>query len=224
MYPNFFTYLKEFDVVILIETHITDQNRNQTEKYFPEYKIHWINAKKVSRFGRASGGIFLGLRKSLCRSGIKYEFCYNEEFCGVYIKIESFQMLILPLYIRSVDWTFTLAKLFIEENKCENLVLMGDINVRIGETQQDIVELYRDSFQACTGMRKSQDKEVNANGRRYIDFCNEQNLIILNGQTLGDGDGNFTYVSNVGTSVNDICSVSASMLQYVENFSAEGKI
>ncbi|XP_059224641.1 uncharacterized protein LOC131997617 [Stomoxys calcitrans] len=216
----------EFEIIILIETHITAQKRSQTEKYFPEYEIYWVDAIKINRFGRAIGGVFVGVKKSLNKAGIKHTFILNQTLCGLQIITENFQLLIVPLYIRGSDWIreFALAKLFMEEMKCENLIVLGDINVRIGESQQGIVDLYRDSFHACTGPRKSKDKELNTNGRRYIDYCNEHNLVILNGQTLGDEDGNFTYLSNTGTSVNDICSVSINMLQYVESFKVVDKI
>ncbi|XP_075163988.1 uncharacterized protein LOC142236632 [Haematobia irritans] len=167
-----------------------------------------------------------GVKKSILKFGLRYQFFSNEEFCGAYFQTENLSFMVLPLYIRSADWRqeFERAKVFFEEKKCENIILIGDINVRIGDLQQDIVELYLNYFRAYTGMRKSLDNEVNLNGRKYIDFCNEQNLIILNGQTKGDDQGNLTYVSNVGTSVNDICAVDINILQYVEDFHVEEKI
>ncbi|XP_075162649.1 uncharacterized protein LOC142235283 [Haematobia irritans] len=103
-------------------------------------------------------------------------------------------------------------------------ILSIDINIRIGEIQQDICDLYRDVFHAGTDIRKSLDKVTNTNGKRYIDYCNDQNLIVVNGQTHGDEEGNFTYVSNSGTSVNDICALSVNLLQYLDSFRVIDKI
>lgn len=226
LYPLFFTYLKQFEVIALLETHITVENTQQAEKYFPEYNIHWINATKISRFGRAIGGIMLGVKKSIGVNDIRYEFMSRDGNCGVYISIGHKKILILPLYLRSANWNqdFTAVKTLVEETECENLILVGDLNIRIGEMQQDIVSVYRDSFPAGTEIRKSMDREVNSKGRQYLGLCDDRNLIILNGQTIGDEDGRFTFVSSVGESVNDICSVSPNLLSMVENFSVDGKI
>ncbi|XP_059217473.1 uncharacterized protein LOC131994683 [Stomoxys calcitrans] len=132
----------------------------------------------------------------------------------------------LPLYLRSVNWTndFTAVKRIIEEDPCKDVIMIGDMNIRIGSSQQEIVSLFRESFSAGMKIRKSMDKEINSKGRTYLEFCNDNNLVILNGQTKGDEDGNFTFVSTVGESVNDICAMSSSLLQYVDNFAVEENI
>ncbi|XP_015115564.1 uncharacterized protein LOC107040136 [Diachasma alloeum] len=63
---------------------------------------------------------------------------------------------------------------------------MGDLNARIGQLQAgDDVE----NFQ-----RKSRDREVLRGGRRLIEFCDLEGLVVANGAIKGDWEGTVTYV------------------------------
>ncbi|XP_075157502.1 uncharacterized protein LOC142230757 [Haematobia irritans] len=100
---------------------------------------------------------------------------------------------------------------------------MGDLNVRIGEQSQYLNEIYEETFKAGLGRRKSKDKIVNNNGRKLLEFCTDNNLLILNGLTKGDEDGEFTYIGPTGQSVNDICAISQEILNQVKEFEVEDK-
>jgi hypothetical protein len=56
--------------------------------------------------------------------------------------------------------------------------------------------------------RRSEDKEVNEEGRKLISFCEILNLEILNGSREGDVEGKMTFISKIGMSVIDytLCS------------------
>lgn len=202
------------------------ENTRQAEKYFPDHCINWINATRLSRFGRAIGGVMIGVKRSLTKYNISYHFHSTNEVQCLHIKTAYSTLRIIPLYLRSANWSndYSIVKNFVEQSDCDNYILIGDLNIRIGNLQQDIAPLYRELFPAGKAIRKSKDEEINAKGRTYLEFCNENNLMILNGQTRGDENGNLTFISTVGESVNDICSVSQSLLKYVEGFHVDEKI
>lgn len=52
-----------------------------------------------------------------------------------------------------------------------------------------------------------------------IYFCDENDLVILNGRFVDDFEGEFTFVGPMGCSVNDLCCVSYDCLPQVERFS-----
>jgi hypothetical protein len=56
--------------------------------------------------------------------------------------------------------------------------------------------------------RRSEDKEVNEEGRKLISFCGIRNLKILNGNRDGDVQGKVTFISKTGATVIDyiLCS------------------
>lgn len=99
-----------------------------------------------------------------------------------------------------------------------NPIIIGDMNVRLGDEQQSLNGLQDIHFHAGLLVRNSMDKTLNTNGKKYLDFCNSYGLVILNGRTVGDSEGNYTFLSTNGSSVNDVCAVSIDMLQYVEMF------
>lgn len=63
MFPKFFSFINMYDIFFLAETHVTENNISNYSKYFREFELKWIPAKKTSKFGRASGGCILGYKK-----------------------------------------------------------------------------------------------------------------------------------------------------------------
>ena len=95
--------------------------------------------------------------------------------------------------------------------------MVGDINVRIGNLQQNL-DATNINFNAGLDTRKSKDEVVNAKGRSFMEFCNDYGLVVLNGRTIGDEDGSYTFISTVGSSVNDFCVTSFEALQIIKKF------
>ena len=62
-----------------------------------------------------------------------------------------------------------------------------------------------------TDQRRSKDKTVNRLGKKLIELCQDFNLFILNGRGEGDREGEWTFVSERGTSVVDYSLVSGSI-------------
>lgn len=102
-------------------------------------------------------------------------------------------------------------------------IVIGDHNARIGE-EQLLQEELLEELTTLSRSRKSNDEVVNSNGRNYIEFCNNNGLAILNGRTLGDEEGRFTFTNKNGSSVIDLCAMSYDMLNTVQRFEIEEQI
>ena len=214
------------DIFFLIETHLIAEKTEKIRKYFRGFTLYSVPAVKVSRFGRAVGGFLYGFKNSLRNAGIKIEIIENDVIKLAKVCTQNINITLIPLYLRGCDWSndFNKVKNLFQEHAITNPITIGDLNVRIGNTQQDIDDLYMEGFKAGKDVRRSKDVTVNAKGNQFMQFCLDENLFVLNGQTEGDDEGSLTYISQQGESVNDICAVHLEILQYVSQFYVDDKI
>ncbi len=96
------------------------------------------------------------------------------------------------------------------------ILVIGDLNARVGEKQEKHVidvteslcpgEAPIDTLNTERGLlyRSSSDKFIKNNGRRVMSILNNCNLTLLNGRTVGDLSGNFTFHGNTGSSTKDL--------------------
>lgn len=49
---------------MLLETWVENENYGKYEKYFSGFQLKWVSAVRRSRFGRATGGILVGVRNN----------------------------------------------------------------------------------------------------------------------------------------------------------------
>ena len=92
------------------------------------------------------------------------------------------------------------------------LVIMGDLNSRLGQIQEkyvtditDLDNLNSDIISPKT--RNSNDITVNSNGKIMMNIINDAHLIVVNGRTVGDFIGNYTCDKWNGSSCVDLCIV-----------------
>lgn len=226
LYPTFFNYIKSFEIFILLETHLEDERSERARMFFNGFHLIFIPATRNHRHGRAIGGKIYGISKKLEDFGITYEVNESSDAQLLIIRTTTYVFTLIPTYIRPDSWSEEFNSLKDVYNNLEitNGIIMGDLNVRIGELKQYLNEIGTEMFVAGYDVRKSKDKVINKKGKQFVEFCNDSNLFILNGITLGDGEGNVTYANTLGQSVNDICSASLELLGFVNNFSVDDKI
>lgn len=104
-----------------------------------------------------------------------------------------------------------------------NIVIVGDLNIRIGNAQIVPAEII-ESKSKVNVERSSKDKVVNSKGKMFLELCDNYNCLVLNGRTQGDLCGEFTYVGGQGCSVNDICAVSYALLDRIYDFKVIPKL
>jgi len=213
----FLNFVKSFDVFLFYETFIVEDDFNKFSIYFNDYKLHWISGRKTSKFGRASGGRLYAIRKSLPEKIIGYSSMNGETV--IYLIRNSLRVAIVPVYLNCNSWKedFQSLKNFLQDSFFTNFVIVGDLNVRIGEAQELPDSMYLDNPK-CVHNRISKDKSINSNGSAFLELCDDHGLVILNGRFEGDSNGEFTFIGSVGCSVNDICSVSVNCLSLVSSF------
>lgn len=225
LYPDFFNYVKSFDVVALLETHVCLEKISHFNKYFGEFDLCWKPATRNSVYGRGIGGCLIGVKKNLNRSGVKHTFKSDRGIDFVKINLKSMEFSLIPLYLRAATWNddFRTLEVFCKESDLVNPIVMGDLNVRIGQLQNNIDEAINATFAAGMAERKSKDNITNSKGKEFMQFCYDYGLIVANGMTKGDEDGEFTFASGVGSSVNDVCAVSQDFLKNVFEFNVDNK-
>lgn len=226
IFNDFFQYIKSGDIFILLETHIPEAKVERFKKYFTGFDTYWKPAIRSSRFGRAIGGCVYGAKRDLKTRNIGYSFKSEGDIDSIIIKINNLEINVIPLYLRAATWQtdFESVRNFFTNKKLINPVIIGDLNIRIGNTQQMLDEFLRSSFEAGLPIRKSKDVVINGKGKSFIELCQDFGLYITNGCTNGDEEGSFTFISGAGESVNDICAVSHDILKNIENFKVEEKI
>jgi hypothetical protein len=85
-----------------------------------------------------------------------------------------------------------------KENREDRILLGGEFNGRKGERGARNWEEERGH-----GKRKSKDKVENAEGKRLMEWIEENGWEALNGNKQGDEEGGWTYVSNMRETVMD---------------------
>lgn len=106
---------------------------------------------------------------------------------------------------------FETVKKYMINFKMRNIILIGDLNGRIG--------LINDNKKLKLSPRNSQDSVTNNQGKEIITFCNETTLIIANGR-LEKGNCTFHKIqkNNVKKSVIDYLIISESIIDNIKEF------
>ena len=239
---GFTEYLYSFDICCLTETFSSPTF--DFSVYFDGYEILHSPGIKLSFQGRCCGGVAVLVKKSLavfineliCKDNfVAFRFCSpafgdNVIICVYIPPMES------PYYAnRSNDCSFNILEDWIltaqEQYPRANIVICGDLNARIGqwdihaEDELDTTDHCLDCsalFQLprvscdCTHFRerRSRDKTVNNFGKLLQNLCKIYHVLILNGCTPGDKEGNYTFVSAQGESVVDYCMMITNELNY----------
>ncbi|UYV76819.1 hypothetical protein LAZ67_14002099 [Cordylochernes scorpioides] len=181
---------------------------------------------KPSNRGRSSGGILVGIRKEI--HGLIYKVEIEPKWISVILKLASIadSPLVCAIFVYlppSELQLENLKKLFCYvENKMQQgfeIVLGGDLNIRIG-----YLGAFHNLFQIpvlLSGYRTSRDPTVSPLAETLVDFLDDNSLTILNGRSISDKNGCYTFISHQGSSVLDLFMVSPALLEIVLDLSIE---
>lgn len=198
LYSEFYNFVNQFEFIFLYETFVEENNFSKFENKFPNYEFKWIPAFRIRERGRASGGCFFGFKRDL--NNIDCDFKIMEDGIYVCLKFGQEKFCIIPSYLNCNHWQVDFEKLHEIAMYCsnQNICVIGDLNARVGKeggTGNRIAGI----------SRQSKDQMYNANGTKLLEFCDSFGLRVLNGTSLSDKYGEFTFVGGPGTSVNDYC-------------------
>lgn len=218
-YGNFITYLNNFDIFFLFETHVLPNKQTYLSSYLQNYYLQWQDATKVNRFGRASGGCLFGFKKEI-KKKYKLNFIVSDsQYTMLSASLDGNIFYFIPTYLNCTRWKVDVERFgsFLEDLNPTNFCIMGDMNARIGEEQVLDYNIVKDCPHISYS-RRSKDRNVNTQGRNLLRIVDDIGGIIINGRTLEDIDGEFTFCGAMGSSVIDYCISSASFLSYIDKF------
>jgi hypothetical protein len=229
----FLDSISYFDILILAETWLSEKID------IPGFdtNIFQPGTKKSSKYGkgRKSGGLSLHVKPHLSK-GIK---CAEKHRCFIWFQLDKTffkaanDIFVCGAYLppdKSAygdieHWEILQNKVAKYYDKGDILIL-GDLNARTGNEQDfvsndrdDRLDVHEDSYvhDVVTCKRTSLDLKCNKYGRELTQLCKSCKLRILNGRSLGDIPGQYTYMKDNGKSVIDYgisCENLVSLVSY----------
>lgn len=224
-HASLFDLIRQYDIFCFIETFVEQRNIEGHSRLFLGYELKWEPAVRISTFGRAKGGIVIGVKSSLSK---KVHFVNLEGRNLIKFIFKGKEYYILFVYLSGSsesEWgrDFEDLKNFIDKFMFNrNFILVGDCNCRIADEQTIPEQITLES--KIRTIRVSKDLALNRKGRLFLDFCADNNLVIVNGRTNGDLGGEYTFLGPNGSSVIDYCCVSVNSLPVFKNFSVGTEI
>lgn len=208
-------------MISLAETWIGEKDKEKIGSLLPD-GFYWsvFEGDKINNKGRVMGGWIIGVRKGW---GIEVE--------PKSVKLEE-GLIRTDIADKKGDYTIwsvynkgNLKKILehveqVDFNEEKKIVVGGDFNVRIGE-MGDFSEWSREEG---TFTRKSKDKTIGNGGRLLTEFTENKGWRILNGSTIGDEEGEYTFTGARGSSVIDYAIVNDRMWENICAFRVGNRI
>ena len=191
-------------------------------QFFKNYVLYWLPAKKIHKAGRASGGCLFGFKKEV-QKYLNLKFINYQNQIMLSCNLNNKQFYFIPKYLNCTSWKyeFECFESMLNDFNPSNFCIVGDLNCRIGVEQ--VVDKNELSNLNFNYRRSSMDKTVNWQGKRLLDAVENIGGIVLNGRSVEDAEGNYTFCGVMGSSVIDYGIGSYSFLQYVTKFSVASK-
>lgn len=102
IFGNFFSYLNEFDIIFLFETHIIEDRFIEFDYYFRDFKVKWLSANRTHNIGRASGGCLFGFKRKLEK---RYSLEFTNFLDNIVLKAKfgNCPILFVPKYVNCTN-------------------------------------------------------------------------------------------------------------------------
>ena len=218
---DFWTKINEFDVIGMVETWVEEKNQQKLSKMLPkEYRWRISPALKEKRKGRARKGMVVGVRKDI-EEEKEEDSQLTEDINMRQIRLVSNEIWkIFTVYCPQGEekkiWKTITEN--VNEPEVENMLIMGDMNARIGEKGSLI--LWEEELEVS---RNSMDKTLNNAGKVMLEVLEQRNWSVLNGNVAGDLEGNFTFYG-AGQSVIDYMVVNPEALGRVKTMEVINRV
>ena len=202
-----------------------------------------------NRKGSNSGGVCIGVHKSLQNGVVSVHVETTEDIVAVKLKSNFFDLdrdtYLINTYDSPANGSFKKRKQALEQDDhvttlehlqeflatipiSNDVILLGDFNARTGtlddvmsaDSQLGELELH-DFLEKEINKRNNRDKTLNSNGRPFIELLQTSGLVILNGRTLGDIFGEPTCIQRHGVSTVDYICVTPSLCDRVRKFKVD---
>lgn len=214
---QFWEFIKEYDVVGLIETWIEDKIWKKIIDTLPkELKWECQLARREKTKGRAIGSIITGVKNHIEEAPTPAE---EEGIMERRLTRRREVWRIISIYSREMEKTKKKLEKMLSETDSRKIIIGGDWNARIGEDGTDNWGEEEDGRR-----RRSKDKVKNEEGKKMMEMVEENGWCILNRNTEGDKEGEWTYLGPRDSSVIDYAVVSAITKRDIIEFKVEERI
>ena len=236
--PDFLTFIEKYDIISLSETwHQNLECIKKVKQNFPvDFRfIENARKKKHKNSKRNSGGIIVCYKKFLHKH---ISIIDKKTENMIWIKLnkdflnQKENLFIGAVYISPINSSYTknndedtftkIQDKILTINQDDFIIIGGDFNARTGNLQDDVKESEKErellnlpnnyKISSFTKARCNQDQHKNTYGDKLIDITTSSNMKILNGRTLGDLEGRYTYIGYNGLSTVDYVLGSENML------------
>ena len=233
--PDFIEEILPHDIIILSETFADND-----QIHFQGYKCKNVcYSKKHKKAKRHSGGIsvlikidishFVTIVKTTAEHFIWLKinkkltgYAMDTYCCCAYIPPYD-----SPYYEKHPNLNLfeMLNEDLLKFNKLGHIMISGDLNTRVGLKSDTILnsemnshsDELLDTSTIKAPPRCSMDTKTNTWGNNLIDICIAHNICLLNGRTIGDYEGRFTFFG-VGCSTIDVTIVDEQILSSILSF------
>lgn len=216
---DFYDYLKEYDVIGLVETWLEEKDWGKIRKFLPAgWKWKFAPALRSHKKGRAKGGIITGVRNEILEK--KEGLLESQNIQERKVKFGNMWYRIFTIYSSSDSDVWKELKEVLDDREEDGIIAGGDFNARIG----DRGGLLRAEEIQENDTRATKDNVINKKGTQLLEGCEERGWHILNGNIQGDEGGSLTYIGEQGESVIDYILVGDNVIDNVERFEVANRI
>ncbi len=231
---DFVHKLNKFDIIFLTESWLTKKVE------FANFQTHCLPATKMnSRGGRYSGGIIVLIRENIT----KYVKLHMKKDYGLWLKINKStlnmdeNLYIGGIYLPPSDSRYAIPSVFetiekdiVQLSETGNILLTGDYNARTGNLPDYVLNYKGDEKAELNHITDCQtepvgrvnlDVEHNCYGQKLLNLCKNLDLLLLNGRTIGDVPGMYTFHGQNGSSTIDYGIVTNTLFQQILYFHVE---
>ncbi|XP_029176098.1 trichohyalin-like [Nylanderia fulva] len=198
--------MEEWDVIVLSETWMEEEGWKKMRRYLPKGYVWGVQgASRKKKRGRAKGGMIMGIKKEIAEKGGMMELS-KEGFVVGRVKIGKEKWRVIGVYVgEGIEKACREMEKWTEEKEEEVYTIIGgDFNARTGQEGGRIRDKENaEEERKEEKKRKSKDKLINAEGRKLLEFMGERGWSIMNGNTKGDEEGEWTFTGGRGNTVID---------------------